>query len=352
MNKEVAPILERRRKIISFLAFLCIAVISVVVILSFHNSFSLQDFFSFVTNASFFWVVLSFISVFGYIFCEGWSLIAICKSFGYKKKKMDGFFYSSADIYFSAMTPSASGGQPASAYFMIKDGIPGPITTIALLYTLLMYSLSIVFVTTVLILVYPLLFFRFSLLAKAFIFFGYVIQVLLIFLFYLLINKRELLESLCEKTLKLLSKWHLIKNSQKKLEKLEVVMQKYEEASLEIRKKKDIFLRVFLINLGQRFFQIGTVVCVFLATGGDFRDVVVVGAIQSFSIIGSYCAPIPGAIGVSDYLMLDGFSRILPSNQALNLELFSRGISFYLCVFLCGIMVIVKFWLLKRSSKK
>lgn len=351
INKEVNIVLYRRKKIVSFFVFVLISIISIITILSFNKSFSFSDFWLFIKNASFSWTFLSFVSVFFYIYFEGWSLVAICKSFGYKKRKIDGFFYSSADIYFSAITPSASGGQPASAYFMVKDGIPGPITTIALLYTLLMYSLSIVFVTTILFLIYPYLFFKFSFFAKLFIFIGYVVQVSLICLFYLLINKKVLLESLCTKTLNWLFKLHLIKHIEKKLEKLETIMNKYEEASLEIKKKKGIFFKLFLINLGQRFFQIATVVFVFLGTGGSLDKALIVGTIQSFVIMGAYCAPVPGAIGVTDYLMLDGFRNILSNNEALNLELLSRGISFYFCVFLCGIMVIVKFWLLKRSSK-
>ncbi len=49
-------------------------------------------------------------------FFEGEALREIVFHMGYPTKHKDAFVYSAADIYFSAITPSASGGQPASAF--------------------------------------------------------------------------------------------------------------------------------------------------------------------------------------------------------------------------------------------
>lgn len=350
--REKPMIMNTRKKLISFVFFLCIAILSLWAILSFNKSFSLQNFLSFLKNASFIYIFLAFLSVFLYILCEGLSLVEICKSFGYRKKKKDGLFYSAADIYFSAITPSASGGQPASAYFMYKDGISIPIITVALLYTLLMYSISIIVLVLICFLLHPSAFFAFSFLAKLFILIGFFFQLFLILFFYALLYKKELLNKICNKFFRGLTKFHLIKNVEEKQEKLNATMQKYQEASLMIKEKKGVLLRVFLFNIGQRIFQIATVVFVFLATKGSFSDAFFVGAIESLVITGAYCAPIPGAIGVTDYLMLNGFKNIMSATDAVNLELLSRGISFYVCIFICGVLVVLKYWLLKRSSKK
>ena len=73
---------------------------------------------------------------------------------------------------------------------------------------------------------------------------------------------------------------------------------------------------------------------------------------QSFVVLGAYCVPIPGAMGVTDYLMLDGFNTILDSSLAVNLELLARAMSFYTCIFVCGFAVLFKYLVMKRSSKK
>ena len=80
-------------------------------------------------------------------------------------------------------------------------------------------------------------------------------------------------------------------------------------------------------------------VCVFLAKGGALNKIYDVFATQGFVTTGANCAPIPGAIGVADYLFLDGFSNM--SSNPTYIELFSRGISFYSCILICGIITMV-----------
>ena len=101
----------------------------------------------------------------------------------------------------------------------------------------------------------------------------------------------------------------------------------------------------------QRICQIGVIVFVFLATGGQLQDVLSIFSIETFVIMGAYSAPLPGAVGVTDYLMINGFQKIMSPLSAINLELFSRGLSFYFCIIICGIAVIIKYFLIKRSSK-
>ena len=80
----------------------------------------------------------------GFFVFEALALKVLCKTFGYKISFRKSLVYSSSDIYFSAITPSATGGQPASAYFMMKDKIPGAATTIILLVNLTLYTTSII----------------------------------------------------------------------------------------------------------------------------------------------------------------------------------------------------------------
>jgi uncharacterized membrane protein YbhN (UPF0104 family) len=94
-------------------------------------------------------------------------------------------------------------------------------------------------------------------------------------------------------------------------------------------------------------------VFVYIATTGcSFWQATDVFFIQGYTVLGSSCIPIPGAIGVSDYLMLDGFSTIMSEAQAVNLELLSRSLSFYLCVFICGISVLIRYFTIKKRGKK
>ena len=61
-------------------------------------------------------------------------------------EKMDMFFVSSVGFFFSCITPSASGGQPAQIYYMKKEKIPIPVSTLVLMIVTITYKLVLVVV--------------------------------------------------------------------------------------------------------------------------------------------------------------------------------------------------------------
>ena len=342
---------NRRNKIFWGIFFVCITILSVIAITSFNQNFSFTQFFSFVKSASLGWIMLAFCSLIFFILCEGWSITSICSSFGFSSNHKNSFFYSAADIYFSAITPSASGGQPATAYFMLKDGISIPIITLSLLYTLLMYSLSIILLAFFGFILNPSLLFQFDFIAKVFIFVGFLVQLGLLFLFYCFLYKPLFLNKVCQFFLKILFKLRIVHDEDSKIKRLSEIMESYQRSALLLRGKRKVIVKVLFLNIIQRIFQIGVIVFAFLATGGKLQDALSIFSIETFVIMGAYSVPIPGAVGVTDYLMINGFQKVMSPLAATNLELFSRGLSFYFCILICGIAVIIKYFLIKRSSK-
>ena len=113
----------QRNKILCFFATIMIAAVTIYAVFR-GGGVSFGQLAESIRDASVPGIALSCISMFGFIFFEGEALREIVFHMGYPTKHKDAFVYSAADIYFSAITPSASGGQPASAFFMIKDGMP------------------------------------------------------------------------------------------------------------------------------------------------------------------------------------------------------------------------------------
>ncbi|MEE3351646.1 MAG: hypothetical protein VZR13_04495, partial [Saccharofermentanaceae bacterium] len=65
-----------------------------------------------------------------------------------------------------------------------------------------------------------------------------------------------------------------------------------------------------------------------------------------------YSLPVPGGMGVADYLLLAGLCQIDDIASTANLALFSRGISFYSCIFITIIILIVGYALQERRIQK
>lgn len=133
----------QRNKILCFFATIMIAAVTIYAVFR-GGGVSFGQLAESIRDASVPGIALSCISMFGFIFFEGEALREIVFHMGYPTKHRHAFVYSAADIYFSAITPSASGGQPASAFFMIKDGIPTTTVMAALLVNLIMYTLAVI----------------------------------------------------------------------------------------------------------------------------------------------------------------------------------------------------------------
>ena len=56
-------------------------------------------------------------------------------------------------------------------------------------------------------------------------------------------------------------------------------------------------------------------------------------------------------MGVSDYLLLDGLRDMMSNDMAVKLELLSRSLSFYSCVIISGIIVVVGYAIDKKRRR-
>ena len=341
-----------KKKLIWTIVFIAIAGLTVWAITSQNKNFSMSSFLSFVKSANPVFMVAAVFGVLGFIIFEGLALMCICKSFGYKRGFANGYSYSAADIYFSAITPSASGGQPASAFFMMRDGIPGSVVTVSLLINLVMYTFAILILGIVCFVINPLIFLSFSTLSKILIIAGIFAQIILATAFILLLKKEKLLHGICDKFLCLLARLHIIRRLEKKREKLKKWIASYKECAAAISGKRSMLIKALIFNVLQRASLISVTLFAFLASGGEASQVANVWVMQSMVVLGSNCVPIPGAMGVADYLMLDAFSIIMTAQAAVNLELLARSVSFYFCVVLSGLSIIVRLIIDKIISSK
>ena len=342
---------KKGNKLLWSILFIVIAVLSVWAVTQQNKSFSMKKFAQLIDGAKPSFIIGAFISMLMYIGFEALALKSITQIFGYKTDFLSNYFYASGDLYFSAITPSATGGQPACGYFMNKDGVPLMATTIVLVVNTFLYTFSLVILGVGDLIINPKTILRFGPLSRFFIIFGIAIQIGLAVFFYLLIKKEYLLERILRWFIRVLGKLHFVKNVDQKTEKIKKKMDEYRETSEMIKGKMNKLFIPLIYNIFMRLSLIAVSVFVYLATGNLAADVWKVVSIQIFVIIGAYVIPIPGAIGITDYLMIDGYKSLFDSEQAVNLELLSRSISFYACILLCGILTLIRFIWVNRGKK-
>lgn len=320
--------------------FLVIAFLTVWAVVSGSEKFSPMQLREMLRGASAGWMAAAAAGMLGFILFEGLAVLCILRAFGYRRSVGKGFLYSAADVYFSAITPSATGGQPASAFFMMRDGIPGAVVTITLVANLIMYTLALLTVGVAAILIRPNIFLHLSLLSKVFILIGYVVLCGMAAGFYMLIAWPGILEWIGLFFIGLGKRLHLVRHEEKRKKKLYHTMLEYRQCAGMMAGHRSMLAQAYLLNLLQRVSQISVTLFVYLAVGGRGASGLDIWFMQGFAAIGTYSVPIPGAMGVADYLIIDGLRMFLKEAEAVSLELISRGLSFYICMLVSAATVL------------
>ncbi|MBR4376638.1 MAG: flippase-like domain-containing protein [Spirochaetia bacterium] len=307
----------------------------------FKSGLSFQEFVEAIKHANVLWLIPAVLCMFCFIWFEGHSLTLISRSMGYPVQHRKGFLYASADIYFSSITPSATGGQPASAYFMYIDGLPAEVVTAALILNLTMYTLAIITLGLLSVLFFPSIFFQFPLSCKVMILFGIVSMVLLTLSFIILLKKKVVLLKISSIIFYLLRKLHFKALSAKLETRFNAGMEKYNLVVEQISGKTGLLSRIFFLNLLQRTSQILVPVFVYFALHGNYSNWLMIFVIQCYVVVGSNFIPMPGAVGISEFIMFFGYSMLMDNSFAIELAVASRGISFYTCSIVSLITVIL-----------
>ncbi len=340
----------KNKKLWSIVAAI-IACCTIVAVMKLNNV-SLVDIRRVLHGANLIWLVPAVICTVLMVYFEGEAVRTIVRGSRYERPRRRGFLYGAADVYFAAITPSASGGQPASAYFMMKDGIPAAVTTAALLLNLVVYTMAIITIAIVTLLVRPQLFLAFTPFCRLLIVLGILTLTFLGLTFYLLLRRQKLLFHGAIKFLHFLHRIHLMKNPRKREEKLLKVMEEYRDCVRLLGGQRRMLLRVYYLNILQRVAQILVTIFSYLTLRGEAGKLFDLACTQVFVILGSNCVPIPGSMGVTDFLMLDGYGGLMNREKSVHLEILARGLSFYGCVLLSGVVVLAGYLLLRRRAKK
>lgn len=341
-----------KKKIVWAIISFCIAVGSIFLVINQSKTFKAEVLISSMLAMDLKWLILAVVSMLGFIWFEGLAIIRIAKALGVNRELKNGMVYSAADVCFSAITPSASGGQPASAYFMMKDGMKGSAIAITLLLNLIMYSAALLSVGGLTFLLFHKILFQLSMKFKILFLIGFGIICVLTFVFYMLLHKDKLIYRICNTFICFFEKLNIIKDGSTKREKLKSSLKQYRECAKFIAEDKSVLLHSYLLNVLQRLSQLGVPFFIFMACGkGSFMALRAM-VIQCFVAVGSNSFPIPGAMGVADYMMLDGFTNLLGNAEAVNMELICRGITFYGCVIAGGVITMAGYILRMKRQRK
>ncbi|MBQ8108447.1 MAG: flippase-like domain-containing protein [Ruminococcus sp.] len=314
--------------------------IGVIIWLTFRLLFKGQELGEILEDlgkADLLWVTLAGIATFVFIAGESCIIHYMLRVFGQKTNFLSCLKYSFIGFFFSYITPSSSGGQPAQMYYMKKDGVKIGLSTLIMLLITIAYKSVLVALGAV------FLIFNFHTVAEYagdldwLLVLGFVLNIAFISMLVAVFFKPNWARKAGIRIVNLLSGWKIVKgdNNEKLITKITRICDNYTMGSTYIRENVVTVVKIFAITLVQRMSLFSVTWLIYKAyglSGVSFLDII---TMQIMIGIAVEMLPLPGAAGITEVAFTTVFGRIFSSQLVKPAMLISRGLTFY-CVLIVG----------------
>lgn len=335
-----------KKSVIKYLLNMIVLVL--LIWITFHLLLKDQDLGELITiirNAKLKYVLSGMLCMMAFFTCEAINMRRTLIAVGEKCTLLQAIKYALIGIFFSDITPAASGGQPMQVLYMRKDGIKVSSSTIALVLNLLSFqTLTIgLGILSALILCRSL-----DIAIIIMLIIGVLLNSVSLSLVLIGIFSEKLSAGLVGFVAKILKKFK-IKNYEEKEKALQESLASYHESAKYIRSNKSILVKQFSIAIIQQVLYYSVPFFVLCAFGVPMQNYLYMVALQSIVFAMVSGIPLPGAVGVSETAFVNIYLMIFTEEYINGAMILSRGISFYVPLIISAIVVIAA---TVKSNKK
>jgi conserved hypothetical protein len=262
--------------------------------------------------------------------CQGMNFYLIMRRLGHASSYTNCIEYAYIGNYFGAITPGASGGQPAQAYYMSKDKIHIDLSAITIFFIVFVSQIVIVLMGGVMVLL------RYRILIKAASWFiymllaGTLVMLSLTFILSALMFSRKAFPFVVYMIIKLGKKVHLVRDEKIWKVRLDELLNSYQGKSKFILKHPVLFIQVFIATAFQWIAYCLVPYMVYLGFGYRQFDALDLMAGQAFINISVAAVPLPGSVGVAEKSFLNIYGLYFSQQDLPTAMILSRMINFYL----------------------
>jgi hypothetical protein len=295
------------------------------------------------------YLILGIVCVIFFILGESTIIFYMMRTLGAQVKMGHCALYSFVGFFFSCVTPSATGGQPMQIYYMKKDKLPVPVTTLVLMIVTITYK-AVLVVIGVLVCLFGREFLYGYLGDYIWVFYlGVGLNVFCVTFMLVLVFAPGLAKWAMVAGLKLLEYLHIMKKHPARLEKLEASMDQYHETAAFWASHKLVILNVFVITFVQRVILFTVTYWVYRSLGFHEYSIVTITLLQSVISVSVDMLPLPGGMGISESLYMVMFVPVF-GTMLLPSMLLSRGIAYYGQLLISAVMTCVAHLIIGRKN--
>ena len=318
--------------------------IIILVLISFLVIYlSLKDNFNstidYMLNANLFWILVAFFIMVFAILCQSLSLWFLIRKVKKDYKYINALGLTTIGLFFNAVTPFSSGGQPFQIYLLNKQGIKVSDSTNILLQNFITFQIALILIGTYAIVInhifgiYPN-----SSLLKHIVTLGYAINVIVLIAILFISYAKKFNTNLFNKLLDFVFKFKFIKNKEEKRKKINEALDNFYNGSVNLKNNIGNFYKSFFCNLISLILIYSIPFFLFYSMGDktslSFRNSIVSSGYTY--LIGSF-VPIPGAAGGLEYGFNEFFRVFRDAGFLSAVLLMWRFITYYFGMLVGGI---------------
>ena len=339
-----------KKQILNISSVVILMILTIVAVSKSTNELNYSNLKNFFANSNLGYLAAAFVCWIGFVLFEALSLHIILRKLGYRSRFKHSIAYATSDIYYSAITPSASGGQPASAYYMVKDGIDGGTSGFSLIFNLVGYTSAILIIGVFALTFGFDTFIELPFLAEVLVVLGVVSQIILLGFFIACMCYHTLVKKVGHGLVRLLNKVKIIRKKDKWLTRVDNIVDKYNACYEEFKKQKRTLVPVILFNLAQRVAQV--LISAFVCKSAIDCSIYDVFVLQSLVLLGYNTIPLPGGSGAYEYLYLTVYGLYFVEEFIVIAMMVARFLSYYLSMFICFVYTMTYHMMKKRKVER
>lgn len=294
------------------------------------------------------WLAFGCLLMVGYTAAEAAQVKLALAAMGHKVPYRHCCQFAAAGFYFSSITPSATGGQPAEVFYMSRRGVPAAHGALVMLLFTILYQVTMVGCGLAAWLLSPGV--TASLGTGLGVLLGYGLTTMLLLtagMVALLIWPRPV-ERLCRWLLDLGTRLRVVKDPDQAREGLAHQMEEYAQGAALVKGRPLLMIKLLGLSVVQQGVRLLVTWTVYRALGLTGYGVVEIVGTQALVSLAVGCLPIPGAVGASEAAFLTAYETMFGPGQVAAAMLLARGVSFYLPLAVTGAATL---WLHGHSGK-
>jgi uncharacterized protein (TIRG00374 family) len=255
-------------------------------------------------------------------------------------------------LYYCALTPSSTGGQPMQVIYMKRDGIPVGAATCIVGIKFVIFELSLCALYIAGMIVRGAYFYVNSNQAFWLSILGFVVNLIAVCCIILTIVNKKFVLNVGKGILKFLGRIRLVRHVDIKMASYEHTIEDYHTAASYISKHKLHAFGSFIISVFNLGFMFVIPYLIYLSFGYTKFSLFDIFVMESFLFLAVSFFPLPGAAGASEGGFLLFFGQFFMAATAVAMLIW-RFLTYYMILIVGSLIVLFgEVWAMRRSKRK